>query len=172
VGDPGLFYESLICVGSVSENTPLREIFLGSLRPVGNEGALMSMTDPIADMFTIIRNGSKAGFEKVEVPYSRIKHEIVKILKGEGFIKNFKVLAGDNQHRRIQIFLKYDENHKGVIHIQRVSKPGRRVYVDTDHLPSVRGGLGISILSTSKGILTDQMARKYHVGGEVLCYVW
>lgn len=132
----------------------------------------MSMTDPIADILTIIRNGSKAQFEKVEVPYSKIKHEIVKILKSEGFIRDFKIIKGEGQHQKIQIFLKYDENRRGIIHLQRVSKPGRRVYVDTDHLPSVRGGLGISILSTSKGILTDEMARKYHVGGEVLCFVW
>jgi len=132
----------------------------------------MSMTDPIANMFTLMRNGSKARFEKVEIPYSKIKHEIAKLLKGEGFIKNFKVVTDENQHRMIQVFLKYDANRKGVIHIQRVSKPGRRVYAGTDQLPSVMSGLGVSILSTPRGILTDKMARKAHVGGEVLGYVW
>ena len=132
----------------------------------------MSMTDPLADMFTRIRNGSKAKFEKVDVPSSKLKREVAKILKEEGFIKNFKVVTEDHQHEMIRIFLKYDANRKGVIHIKRVSKPGRRVYVGSDQIPSVMSGLGISILSTPKGILTDKSARKTNVGGEVLCYVW
>ena len=132
----------------------------------------MSMTDPLADMFTQIRNGSKEKFEKVDVPSSTIKREVVKILKDEGFIKNFKVVTDDLKHERIRIFLKYDATKKGIIHIKRVSKPGRRVYVGTDGIPSVMSGLGISILSTPKGILTDKAAQKANVGGEVLCYVW
>jgi small subunit ribosomal protein S8 len=132
----------------------------------------MSMTDPLADMFTQIRNGSKEKFEKVDVPSSTIKREVVKILKDEGFIKNFKVVTDDLKHERIRIFLKYDATKKGIIHIKRVSKPGRRVYVGTDGIPSVMSGLGISILSTPKGILTDKSAQKANVGGEVLCYVW
>jgi small subunit ribosomal protein S8 len=132
----------------------------------------MSMTDPLADMFTRMRNGSKEKFEKVDVPSSTMKREVVKILKDEGFIKNFKVITDDLKHERIRIFLKYDANKKGIIHIQRVSKPGRRVYVGADRIPSVMSGLGISILSTPKGILTDKSARKANVGGEVLCYVW
>jgi len=132
----------------------------------------MSMTDPLADMFTRIRNGSTAKFEKVDVPSSKMKREIAKILKEEGFIKNFKVITDDHQHEMIRIFLKYDENRKGIIHIKRASKPGRRVYVGIDRIPSVMGGLGISILSTPKGILTDKSARKAKVGGEVLCHVW
>jgi small subunit ribosomal protein S8 len=132
----------------------------------------MSMTDPLADMFTRIRNGSKAKFEKVDVSSSRLKREIVKILKEEGFIKNFKVVTNDHRHEVIRIFLKYDENRKGIIHIKRISKPGRRIYVKTDHVPSVMSGLGLSILSTPKGILTDKSARQAKVGGEVLCYVW
>jgi len=132
----------------------------------------MSMTDPLADMFTRIRNGSKANFEKVDVPSSKIKKEITKILKEEGFIKNFKVVTDEDHHEMIRIFLKYDVNRKGLIHIKRVSKPGRRVYVGSDHIPSVMSGLGLSILSTPKGILTDKSARKANVGGEVLCYVW
>jgi small subunit ribosomal protein S8 len=132
----------------------------------------MSMTDPVADMFTRIRNGSKEKFEKVDVPSSKLKREIVKILKDEGFIKNFKVVTEDHGDEMIRIFLKYDATKKGIINIKRVSKPGRRVYVGIDRIPSVMSGLGISILSTPKGILTDKAARKANVGGEVLCYVW
>ncbi len=130
------------------------------------------MTDPIADMFTRIRNGSKEKFEKVDVPSSKLKREIVKMLKDEGFIKNFKVVTEDHGDEMIRIFLKYDATKKGIIHIKRVSRPGRRVYVGIDRIPSVMSGLGISILSTPKGILTDKAARKANVGGEVLCYVW
>jgi len=132
----------------------------------------MSMTDPLANMFLRIRNGSKAKFEKVDVPFSKLKQEIAKILKEEGFIKNFKLLTDDNQHEVIQIFLKYDASRKGLINIKRISRPGRRVYVGKDQIPSVMSGLGISILSTPKGILTDKSARKANVGGEVMCYVW
>ncbi len=132
----------------------------------------MSMTDPLADMFTRIRNGSKAKFEKVDVPSSGLKREIVKILKEEGFIKNYKMVTDDRKHEMIRIFLKYDETRKGIIHLRRVSKPGRRIYAQSDRIPSIMGGLGISILSTSKGVLTDQSARKANVGGEVLCHVW
>jgi small subunit ribosomal protein S8 len=132
----------------------------------------MSMTDPLADMFTRIRNGSKAKFEKVDIPSSKMKKEIARILKEEGFVKNYKVVAGGPQREMIRIFLKYDANRKGVIHLRRVSRPGRRVYVGTDRIPTVMGGLGISILSTPKGILTDKASRKAHVGGEVLSYVW
>ncbi len=130
------------------------------------------MTDPIADMFTRIRNGSKAKFEKVDIPSSKMKREIAKILKEEGFVKNFKVITDDDQHAMIRIFLKYDANRREVIHLRRVSRPGRRVYVGKDDIPSVMSGLGFSILSTSKGVLTDKSARKSEVGGEVLCYVW
>jgi small subunit ribosomal protein S8 len=132
----------------------------------------MSMTDPLANMFTLIRNASKARFENVDVPYSKMKHEVLKILKEEGFIANYKVIKGEKEHPVIRIALKYDATRKGLIHIRRVSKPGRRVYVGTDRIPSAMSGLGISILSTPKGLLTDKAARKTHVGGEVLCYVW
>jgi small subunit ribosomal protein S8 len=131
----------------------------------------MSMTDPIADMLTRIRNGSKARFEKVDLPSSKLKREIAKVLKEEGFIKNFKVVT-EGQFEMIRVFLKYDANRKAVIHIRRVSRPGRRVYSGSDNIPSVMSGLGISILSTAKGILTDRAARKAHIGGEVLCQVW
>ena len=94
----------------------------------------MSMTDPLADMFTRIRNGSKAKFEKVDVPSSKLKREVAKILKEEGFIKNFKVVTDDHKNEVIRIFLKYDPNRKGIIHIKRISKPGRRVYVGKRHI--------------------------------------
>ncbi len=132
----------------------------------------MSMTDPLADMFTRIRNGSKAKFEKVDIPSSKLKKEVAKVLKEEGFIKNFKVITSDRPYEMIRVFLKYDVGRKGVIHIRRVSRPGRRVYVGHDRIPSVMGGLGISILSTPKGILTDKASRDANIGGEVLCYVW
>ncbi len=132
----------------------------------------MSMTDPLADMFLRIRNGSIAKFEKVDIPSSKIKREIARVLKEEGFIKNFKVIPGNQQRETLQVFLKYDENRKGIIHLKRVSRPGRRVYVKNDRIPSVMSGLGTSILSTPRGVLTDKAARKANVGGEVLCYVW
>jgi small subunit ribosomal protein S8 len=132
----------------------------------------MAVTDPIADMLTRIRNGTKAKFEKVDVPSSKMKREIAKVLKEEGYIKNFKMVTDDLKHEMIRIFLKYDASRKGVIHVKRVSKPGKRVYVKNDQIPSVMSGLGVSILSTPKGLLTDRGARKAHVGGEVLCHVW
>jgi small subunit ribosomal protein S8 len=132
----------------------------------------MSMTDPLADMFTRIRNGSKAKFEKVDVPSSQLKREVAKILKEEGFLKNYKMVTDDQRHEMIRIFLKYDENRKGIIHIRRVSKPGRRIYSKSDRIPTVMGGLGLAILSTSKGVLTDRSARKANLGGEILCNVW
>lgn len=132
----------------------------------------MAVTDPIADMLTRIRNGTKAKFEKVDVPSSKMKREIAKLLKEEGYIKNFKMVTDDLQHEMIRIFLKYDASRKGVIHLKRVSKPGKRVYVKNDQIPSVMSGLGVSILSTPKGLLTDRGARKAHVGGELLCHIW
>ncbi|NWG03682.1 MAG: 30S ribosomal protein S8 [Syntrophaceae bacterium] len=132
----------------------------------------MSMTDPIADMFVRIRNGSKAKFEKIDLPSSKMKREVARILKEEGFIKNFKIVTDERQHEILRIFLKYDANRREVIHLRRISKPGRRVYVGKDRIPSVMSGLGLSILSTPKGILTGQAALKANVGGEVLCYVW
>jgi len=130
------------------------------------------MTDPLADMFTRIRNGSKAKFEKVDIPFSKMKREVAKIFKEEGFIKNFKVVTDEDQHEVLRVFLKYDASRKEVIHIQRISRPGRRIYVGKDRITSVMTGLGISILSTPQGILTDKSARKANVGGEVLCHVW
>jgi small subunit ribosomal protein S8 len=132
----------------------------------------MSMTDPLADMFTRIRNGSKAKFEKVDIPSSKMKKEIARVLKEEGFIKNYRMVTSDQPREMIRVFLKYDSGRKGVIRVRRVSRPGRRVYVGTGKIPSVMGGLGVSILSTPKGILTGKASREAHVGGEVLCYLW
>ncbi len=123
-------------------------------------------------MLTRIRNASSARHEKVDIPTSRLKEAIAKILKDEGYIKNYKVLVDERKHRILRISLKYDANRSGIINLERISKPSRRVYVGKDEIPSVLKGLGISILSTSKGILTDKEARRAKVGGEVLCSIW
>lgn len=132
----------------------------------------MSVTDPLADMLTRIRNASSARHEKVDIPASRLKEALAKILKNEGYIKNFKVLVDERKHGILRISLKYDAGRRGIINLKRISTPSRRVYVGKDEIPSVLKGLGISILSTSKGILTDKEARRANVGGEVLCYIW
>lgn len=132
----------------------------------------MVMTDPIADMLTRIRNGNKAKHEFVDVPASKIKKEISNILLEEGYIKGFDVIDDDKQGI-IRVELKYQQNKERVITgIKRISKPGLRVYVGKDETPKVLGGLGIAIISTSQGIITDKKARKQGVGGEVICYVW
>jgi small subunit ribosomal protein S8 len=130
------------------------------------------MTDPIADMLTRIRNANMARLEKVDIPASKIKIEITKILKEKGFIKSFKVIR-DRKQGIIRISLKYfDDNERAITGLKRISKPGRRVYVDKTKIPKVMGGYGIAILSTSKGILTDEACRREGIGGEVLCTVW
>ena len=130
----------------------------------------MSMSDPIADMLTRVRNAHMAGLEKVDIPHSQMKSEIALVLKREGYIKDFAVEGGS---RTLKVFLKYTSELVPVIHgIQRKSKPGRRVYVGVDELPRVLSGLGMAILSTSEGVMTDKEARKRHIGGEVLCSVW
>ncbi|HOW22124.1 MAG TPA: 30S ribosomal protein S8 [Sedimentibacter sp.] len=132
----------------------------------------MVMTDPIADMLTRIRNANHAKHEFVDIPASKIKKEIANILLEEGYIKGFDVID-DGKQGIIRIELKYQQNKERVITgIKRISKPGLRVYVGKEDTPKVLGGLGIAILSTSKGILTDKKARKQGVGGEVICYVW
>ena len=130
------------------------------------------MTDPIADMLTRIRNASMAGLEKVDMPASKIKIEITKILKEKGFIKSFKVVR-DKKQGIIKISMKYlDGNEKALTGLKRVSTPGRRVYADKTRIPKVMGGYGISIISTSKGILIDEDCRQKGIGGEVLCRIW
>ena len=130
------------------------------------------MTDPIADMLTRVRNGVSAKFEMVDVPSSKIKESIAKILVQEGYIESYKVLE-DNKQNILRIHLKYDKGKEGAINkIIRVSKPGRRVYVDRDDIPLVLRGYGIAILSTSRGVVSDREARKAGIGGEVICKVW
>ena len=132
----------------------------------------MSMTDPIADMLTRIRNAQRASHELVNIPSSKLKINVAKVLKSEGYIKNFRIIS-DGQHRFIRIFLKYDKEGVAIIEgIKRVSKPGCRVYAGSDEVPKVLNGYGINILSTSKGLMTDNEARKVGVGGEILCAVW
>lgn len=132
----------------------------------------MGMTDPIADMLTRMRNALMASYETVEVPCSRMKVNIAKVLKSEGFIKNFK-LIDDKKQGIIKIFFKYDEKGKPILGgLKRVSKPGCRIYTKGDRIPTVLNGYGINILSTSKGIVTDKQARKLGIGGEVICSVW
>ncbi len=133
----------------------------------------MAMTDPIADLLTRVRNAAQEKHEKLEVPASRIKANIVKVLKDEGFIKNFRLLKDDNGLVTIRIYLKYDDAGKSVIRgIRRASKPGVRRYAGVDNLPRVLGGVGISILSTSRGVMSASKASQTNVGGEVLCEVW
>ena len=132
----------------------------------------MVMTDPIADMLTRIRNANMVGHEKVEIPGSNLKRAIADILKNEGFIRDAEFIP-DNKQGVIRVFLKYGPGQERVITgIKRISKPGLRVYAKSTEIPRVLGGLGIAILSTSKGILTDRDARRDKVGGEVICYVW
>lgn len=132
----------------------------------------MTMTDPIADFLTRIRNAVMAGKDRVDVPASRLKLELTKILKEEGFIRTFKVLEEEPQGT-IRLYLRYSPEGEPAIHgIERVSRPGRRVYMGVDELPSVRRGIGIAVVSTSKGLMTDARARELRVGGEVMCKVW
>lgn len=132
----------------------------------------MSMTDPIADYLTRIRNALQAGHSAVEIPSSKSKVAISKILKEEGFVEDYMVLD-DRKQGVIRIDLKYDDNRIPVIEkIERYSRPGRRVYAGADGLPPVLGGLGVAIVSTSKGIITDKAARRARVGGEILCTVY
>ncbi|MCK6570932.1 30S ribosomal protein S8 [Myxococcota bacterium] len=132
----------------------------------------MGMTDPIADLLTRIRNASAVRHEKVAVPASNLKLRIVNLLREEGFIRNFKVVKEQPQDQ-IVIYLKYTpENSPVITGIERISKPGKRTYVKENSLPSVRSGLGIAILSTSRGVMTDRQARALKVGGEHICSVW
>jgi len=132
----------------------------------------MSMSDPISDMLTRIRNAGKVKFNSVDIPGSKLKIEIAKVLKTEGFIKNYKFIKDDKQGN-LRIYLKYDANQGNVIFgLKRVSKPSRRVYVKGKDVKPVLNGMGIAILSTSKGVMTDKNAIKENVGGEILCNIW
>jgi len=129
-------------------------------------------SDPIADLLTRIRNASRAEHEKVDIPSSKLKVRVAEVLKDEGFIKNFRVLD-DTKQGTLRVYLKYGPSNEKVISgLVRVSTPGRRVYVTHDKIPSILGGMGVAVVSTSRGVLTDRDARKERVGGEVLAYVW
>jgi small subunit ribosomal protein S8 len=129
-------------------------------------------SDPVADLLTRIRNASRAEHEKVDIPSSRLKVRIVEILKAEGFIKNYRVLD-DNKQGTLRVYLKYGPANEQIISgLVRVSSPGRRMYVTHDHIPTILAGMGVTIVSTSRGLLTDRDARTQKVGGEVLAYVW
>lgn len=132
----------------------------------------MGLSDPIADMLTVIRNANRVKKEKVDIPSSKLKLEIIKILKNEGYIKNFKLIE-EGKKSYIRIYLKYTPNGESVIHdLKRVSRPSLRVYKKKNQIPRVYNGYGTSIISTSKGVLTDKKARESNVGGEVICYIW
>ena len=132
----------------------------------------MAMSDPIADMLTRIRNAAKQKFGSVDIPGAKLKTELARVLQQEGFIKEYKFLEDDKQGT-LRVFLKYTTDRQSVIYgLERVSKPSRRVYVRSKDVKPVLNGMGISILSTSKGIMTDKSARKEKVGGEVICKIW
>ena len=132
----------------------------------------MTVTDPIADMLTRMRNALKASHEIVDIPSSKIKISIAKVMKDEGYIKNFKVVS-EGTDKRLRIFLKYDEGGAPIITgLKRISKPSCRVYSGFHDIPKTLNGYGISIVSTSKGIMTDKKANDSHVGGEILCSLW
>ncbi len=131
----------------------------------------MNLTDPIADMLTRIRNASKQKHELVDVPYSKIKENIAQILLAEGYIAAFEVID-NGAHKTIRITLKYFENKCVIQGLKRISKPGLRIYADVENLPRVLNGLGTAIISTSKGVVTDKVARQNGVGGEVIAYIW
>ena len=134
----------------------------------------MTMTDPIADMLTLIRNAHQVHKPRVDMPSSKQKESLAAILKAEGYVSDFNVAdAQDRPGQTLSIDLKYTEDRTRTISgLKRVSKPGLRVYTQSTNVPSVLGGLGIAVLSTSKGLMTDREARRNHIGGEVLCYVW
>lgn len=132
----------------------------------------MTVTDPIADMLTRIRNAVMVQHDSVLIPSSKMKIAIAKRLREEGFINDYEMVR-DKSHRMIKIHLKYDENNRPIINgLERVSKPGLRVYVGSKEIPRIYGGLGIAIVSTSKGVMTGQKAWHEGIGGELLCYVW
>jgi small subunit ribosomal protein S8 len=130
------------------------------------------MSDPIADLLTRIRNASRAEHEKVDIPASKMKVKVTELLKEEGFVKNYRLIE-DNKQGVLRVYLKYGAgNEKMISGLMRVSRPGRRVYVTKDKIPTILGGMGVAILSTSRGVMTDRESRKQQLGGEVLAYVW
>lgn len=132
----------------------------------------MSMTDPIADYLTRVRNSLKAGKKTVDMPYSNFKQAISEILKKTSFIEDYKVIETEKKFRMLSIKLKYNDGDSVILGLKRISRPGIRRYVDNTKIPRVRNGMGIAIVSTSKGLLTDKEARNLKVGGEVVCEIW
>jgi len=131
----------------------------------------MSMTDPVADMLTSIRNASKAGHERLDIPSSNLKVDVAKLFKEEGYISNFRIVK-DRRQGILRIFLKYFDRQPVILGLRRISKPGRRVYCGKNEVPEIRGGLGTAVISTSKGVMTDAQARRDGIGGELVCAVW
>ncbi len=131
----------------------------------------MNITDPIADMLTRIRNANNVMHKSVDIPASKIKIRLAEILAEEGYINSFEVVE-ENSHKTIRVALKYHDEQKVISGLKRISKPGLRVYANKTEVPKVLGGLGIAVISTSQGIVTDKVARKLGIGGEVICYVW
>ena len=131
----------------------------------------MYLTDPIADMLTRVRNANAVMLE-VDIPHSKMKERIAEILKEQGYISNFKIVTDEGNKKNIRVYLKYAGKERVIKGLKRISKPGRRVYSSVDDMPRVLSGLGIAIVSTSKGIVTDKVARAEKVGGEVLAFVW
>ena len=129
------------------------------------------LTDPVADMLTRMRNATRIKAEKIDIPISKMKLEVAKILKEEGFIRAYKILK-DKRQGILRVIPKYVENESVISGLKRVSKPGRRVYVGSKEIPRVIGGLGVAILTTSKGVLSDKICRREGIGGEVICYIW
>ncbi|MBP8932995.1 MAG: 30S ribosomal protein S8 [Candidatus Atribacteria bacterium] len=133
----------------------------------------MAHTDPVADMLTRIRNSLKARENSVVIPYSKLKGEIARILKEEGYIQNFKIVARENKSSNMIIELKYGTKKERIINgLKRISKPGLRIYAQKDEIPVLLGGMGTVIVSTSQGIMTGKTAKKSGIGGEVICYIW
>jgi small subunit ribosomal protein S8 len=131
----------------------------------------MSLTDPIANMLTIIRNGIQAKMETVDVPASKLCGKILEIFKNDGYIEDFRMLK-NNVQGTYKIYLKYDNKESAILGLKRISKSGLRVYCERNKIPRVLNGLGTAVISTSKGVMTDREARKSAVGGEVICYIW
>jgi len=131
----------------------------------------MSMTDPVADMLTSIRNASKAGHERLDIPSSNLKVDVAKLFKEEGYISNFRIVK-DRRQGILRIFLKYFDRQPVILGLRRISRPGRRVYCGKNEVPEIRGGLGTAVISTSKGVMTDAQARRDGIGGELVCAVW
>jgi small subunit ribosomal protein S8 len=151
-----------------------RRRFLGRAEAEGRprRREIMRFTDPVADMLARIRNAIQARHQKVDIPASKLKAEIARILKEEGYIANFKAVEEEG-HRTLRIYLKYGNNNEAAIsNVERVSRPGCRVYVRRSEIPRVLGGLGINILTTPRGVMTGRQARREGLGGEVLCEVW